>query len=78
MRDKPVFLTGSTGYVGGRLVPRLVEAGYAVRCYARTPEKLDDRPWRRQADRPDQASAARRTALATSGTTSELNTLGTM
>ena len=40
-----VLVTGATGYVGGRLVPRLLEAGYAVRCLARAPEKLRDRPW---------------------------------
>lgn len=41
-----VLVTGATGYVGGRLVPRLLEAGYRVRCMARSPGKLDDRPWR--------------------------------
>ena len=40
-----VLVTGATGYVGGRLVPRLLAAGYAVRCLARAPEKLRDRPW---------------------------------
>jgi uncharacterized protein YbjT (DUF2867 family) len=40
-----VLLTGATGYVGGRLAPRLLEAGYRVRCLARSPGKLDDRPW---------------------------------
>jgi uncharacterized protein YbjT (DUF2867 family) len=36
--------------VGGRLVPRLVEAGHDVVCLARTPDKLSDRPWRRQVE----------------------------
>lgn len=40
-----VLVTGATGYIGGRLVPRLLEAGYVVRCHARSPRKLDDRPW---------------------------------
>ena len=43
---KPVFVTGATGYVGGRLVPALLRAGYTVRCLAREPRKLEARPWR--------------------------------
>ena len=39
------LVTGATGYIGGRLVPELLEAGYAVRCLARSPEKLRDHPW---------------------------------
>jgi len=41
-----VLVTGATGYVGGRLVPRLLEAGVRVRCMARDPARLGDRPWR--------------------------------
>ena len=41
-----VFVTGATGYVGGRLVPSLLRAGYRVRCLAREPRKLEARPWR--------------------------------
>ena len=40
-----VLVTGATGYVGGRLVPRLLEAGYRVRCLVRDPERLIGRPW---------------------------------
>jgi len=40
-----VLLTGATGYIGGRLAPRLIQAGYRVRCVARSPRKLEDRPW---------------------------------
>jgi uncharacterized protein YbjT (DUF2867 family) len=36
---------GASGYVGGRLVPRLLDAGYRVRCVARTPAKLEGAPW---------------------------------
>jgi uncharacterized protein YbjT (DUF2867 family) len=40
-----VLVTGATGYVGGRLVPRLLDAGYRVRCLARSAPKLAARPW---------------------------------
>ena len=40
-----VLVAGATGYIGGRLVPELLDAGHHVRCLARTPAKLEDRPW---------------------------------
>lgn len=39
------LVTGATGYVGGRLTPELLDAGYRVRCLARSPERLRDHPW---------------------------------
>jgi len=42
---RTVLVTGATGYIGGRLVPRLLEAGYRVRCLARDPARLQGRPW---------------------------------
>ena len=39
------LVTGATGYIGGRLVPELLRAGYAVRVLARHPERLADRTW---------------------------------
>jgi len=42
---RKVLVTGATGYIGGRLVPRLLDAGYRVRCVSREPRKLRDRPW---------------------------------
>ena len=41
-----VLVTGATGYVGGRLVPRLLERAHAVRCLVRSPGKLDHVSWR--------------------------------
>lgn len=43
--SKLILVTGATGYVGGRLVPRLLEAGYRVRCLVRDPNRLQGRPW---------------------------------
>ncbi len=43
--EKPVLVAGATGYIGGRLVPKLLEAGYRVRALARSPAKLQGRPW---------------------------------
>ncbi len=40
-----VLVSGATGYIGGRLVPRLLELGYRVRCLARDPARLQGRPW---------------------------------
>lgn len=39
-------MTGASGYVGGRLVPELLEDGHTVRCVVRDPRKLDEAPWR--------------------------------
>ncbi len=45
-RDRqPIFVAGATGYIGGRLLPRLLEDNYRVRALARAPEKLRNRPW---------------------------------
>ncbi|MBP3035723.1 SDR family oxidoreductase [Arthrobacter sp. zg-ZUI100] len=40
-----VLVTGATGYIGGRLVPLLLEDGHKVRVLVRSPEKLHDVPW---------------------------------
>ncbi|HSF14000.1 MAG TPA: SDR family oxidoreductase [Vicinamibacteria bacterium] len=43
-----VLVTGATGYIGGRLVPRLLDAGYHVVCLSRSARKLRARPWSRR------------------------------
>ncbi|MFI9610645.1 SDR family oxidoreductase [Streptomyces sp. NPDC052023] len=57
------LVTGATGYIGGRLVPELLQAGHRVRCLTRSPDKLRDHTWRNQVevargDVTDAASAA--------------------
>ncbi|MBH5338054.1 SDR family oxidoreductase [Streptomyces pactum] len=44
------LVTGAGGYIGGRLVPELLAAGYRVRCLARTPSHLRDHPWAGRAE----------------------------
>lgn len=58
---KKILVTGPTGYIGGRLIPRLLEAGYDVRVLARDPSRLQGRSWLKdvevaQADALDSAS----------------------
>jgi uncharacterized protein YbjT (DUF2867 family) len=45
-----VLVTGVTGYVGGRLVPRLLEEGYRVRVLARDTSRLQGRLWAGQVE----------------------------
>lgn len=45
-----ILVTGATGYIGGRLVPRLLEAGYRVRCLVRDARRLQGRPWSEQVE----------------------------
>lgn len=44
-RGLRVLVTGATGYIGGRLAPRLLAAGHRVRALARDPAKISDVPW---------------------------------
>jgi len=45
MKSDPILVTGATGYVGGRLIPALLDAGYQVRAMGRSPGKMACRPW---------------------------------
>ncbi|WP_433159402.1 SDR family oxidoreductase [Kribbella sp. CA-247076] len=45
MDQQLALVTGVTGYIGGRLVPELLAAGFRVRAMARNPRRLRDRDW---------------------------------
>ncbi|MFN2227702.1 MAG: NAD(P)H-binding protein, partial [Anaerolineae bacterium] len=49
-KSRLILVTGATGYIGGRLVPALLEAGYRVRALARDARRLEGRPWSDQID----------------------------
>jgi uncharacterized protein YbjT (DUF2867 family) len=48
--SKLILVTGATGYIASRLIPRLLEAGYRVRCLVRDPLRLAGRSWFRHVD----------------------------
>lgn len=45
IESKFCLVTGATGYIGGRLVNQLLNAGHKVRVMARFPDRLTDLPW---------------------------------
>ncbi|UCH24925.1 MAG: DUF2867 domain-containing protein [Trueperaceae bacterium] len=44
-RSVKVLVTGATGYIGGRLIPRLLAARHQVRVLVRDPGRVRGRPW---------------------------------
>ena len=40
-----ILVMGATGYIGGRLTPRLADMGHEVRCLTRRPQYLADVEW---------------------------------
>ena len=43
--NERILITGGTGYVGGRLIPLLLDRGYRVRTMVRSQQKLLARSW---------------------------------
>ena len=61
-----IAIAGVSGYIGGRLAPRLLKHGYAIRCLVRSPAKVQNRAWAtdpnveiRQVNLEDEASLTR-------------------
>ena len=50
MDSRLILVTGATGYIASRLIPRLLDAGYRVRCLAREPLRLKGRSWFRHVE----------------------------
>jgi uncharacterized protein YbjT (DUF2867 family) len=50
LTDKLILVTGATGYIASRLIPRLLDSGYRVRCLAREPLHLKGRSWFRHVE----------------------------
>jgi uncharacterized protein YbjT (DUF2867 family) len=44
-KSRIILVTGATGYIASRLIPRLLERGYRVRVLARRPGQLSGRGW---------------------------------
>ncbi len=45
-----ILVTGATGYIGGRLIPRLLQAGHNVRVVVRDQRRVRDRVWASQTE----------------------------
>ena len=50
MTSPLVLVTGATGYIASRLIPRLLDSGHRVRCLARDPLRLKGRSWFNKVD----------------------------
>ena len=42
MKDRPILVTGATGYIGKRLLPVLLEQGHKVTCAVRDRRRMEE------------------------------------
>jgi uncharacterized protein YbjT (DUF2867 family) len=40
-----ILVTGATGYIGGRLIPELLNEGHEVRAFVRDPDRVRGKKW---------------------------------
>lgn len=45
-----ILVTGATGYIGGRLIPKLLEKDHDVRVFVRNPKRLRGKEWFEKVD----------------------------
>lgn len=45
-----ILVTGATGYIGGRLIPRFIEEGHDVRILVRDPRRIVGRSWEKRVE----------------------------
>jgi len=50
MTKKRILVTGANGYIAGKLIPRLLDAGYLVRCMVRDAKKIAHHAWIREVE----------------------------
>ena len=60
-QPRRALVTGVTGYIGSRLVPRLIEEGWQVRVLTRDESKVADRWWRSKVEVVEGDATARET-----------------
>ncbi len=62
-QPRRALVTGVTGYIGSRLVPRLIEEGWQVRVLTRDESKVADRWWRSKVEVVEGDATARETLV---------------
>ena len=45
-----ILVTGATGYIGGRLIPLLLEKGHKIRVLVRDPKQISGRSWEKNVE----------------------------